>query len=168
MKKLANLVLAAALVVLPLSAFAMEAITENAMDDVTGQAGVTITFEGASSINATLDGLAWGDDNGYNAGGFGYGMAAHVRIDGTIGVNVNIASGSRLTIDVDAAGLRIGLPNPTITIDVPDSLRISAGLGATVADWGAAVTSDHVIGHVSFNNIAVSIVAPTALWIAPH
>lgn len=53
------------LMLVPFTAFGLEALSEDVMDNVTGQAGVSIATD--ININMTMDTLAWGDSDGIDA-----------------------------------------------------------------------------------------------------
>jgi hypothetical protein len=162
MKKL--LAIAVVLLMVPFSAFGLEMLTDDVMEDVTGQAGVTITFlQGDTVIDITVDGIAWGDDDG-----FGTGPAAHVRLDGTIGIKITIAAGEQMTIDVSGAhGIVLGLPDLQIDVTVPEAIVISAGFGA-VADWTTTPVTSLTLGTLGLNNVQIDITTPEFIAIAPH
>ncbi|MBF0395874.1 MAG: hypothetical protein HQK78_03830, partial [Desulfobacterales bacterium] len=59
MKKLARLILAIAFIMIPMSALALESIDDNAMENVSGQAGVSIGIEEAIDINLKVSSLSF-------------------------------------------------------------------------------------------------------------
>jgi hypothetical protein len=61
MKKL--IAILAVLMLVPFSAFGLEALSEDVLDDVTGQAGVSINLD-VNIASVTMDTLAWGDSDG--------------------------------------------------------------------------------------------------------
>jgi hypothetical protein len=164
MKKL--LAIAVVLLMVPFTAFGLEMLTDDVMEDVTGQAGVTITFlQGDTVINISVDGIAWGDDDGFGSSK----VAAHVRLDGKIGIKITIASGQHMTIDVSGVhGIVLGLPDLKIDISVPESIVISSGYGATVTNWGTPAVSSLTLGTLGLNNVQITITTPQYIAIAPH
>lgn len=63
MKKL--IAILAILMLVPFTAFGLEALSEDVLDDVTGQAGVSIAAD--IMMDITMDTLAWGDSDGIDA-----------------------------------------------------------------------------------------------------
>jgi hypothetical protein len=55
----------AVLMLVPFTAFGLESLSEDVMDNVTGQAGVSIATD--INISATIDTLAWGDSDGIDS-----------------------------------------------------------------------------------------------------
>lgn len=64
MKKI--IAILAVLMLLPFTAFGLETLSEDVLDDVTGQAGVSIGLD--VNVNMTMETLAWGDSDGLGAG----------------------------------------------------------------------------------------------------
>lgn len=159
-----TLVFVAVLMLVPMAAFGMEELADEVMGDITGQAGVTITFGGSTSVTATSSGVAWGDPDGD-----GSGNAAHMRIDGEMITTTTVADGSQMTIDLaDGTGVIIGLANMYVDVTMQaDELWIGSGAGAT-PDWGATVPTTALLGVVSLNQTTVDLVLPSALIISPH
>lgn len=164
MKKL--LVFVGVLMIVPLSAFAMEELADDVMGDITGQAGVTITFGGTdTTVVATSTGVAWGDPDGN--GDPVTGAAAHLRIDGDMVTTTTVAGGSSLTIDLqDGVGVIIGLAGMDVGVTMEAAqLTIGAGSGATPI-WAADPAA--VLGVLSLNQTTVDLALPSALIISPH
>jgi hypothetical protein len=55
----------AVLMLVPFTAFGLESLSEDVMDNVTGQAGVSIAAD--INIDLTMDTMAWGDSDGIDA-----------------------------------------------------------------------------------------------------
>lgn len=176
MKKLLIALIVGSLMALPMSATALEAITQSDLGGITGQAGVTIAFGGNQTTGVSFNAVSWGDPDGLGAGSGASGQG-WVIIDGTVGVSVEIASGQMLTLDVAtadtggyasngvniAAGttfIAIGLPSQTITVDTPDTLTI--GLGT------AAGTIAGTVGILNLEGLTVTPGTPDALYIYAH
>jgi hypothetical protein len=158
-------VLVAVLALVPFTAFGMEELADNVMDEITGQAGVTITFGGADSVvTATSSGVAWGDPDG---AGDPDGVPAHLRIDGDMTTTTTVAAGSSMTIDVDAvSGVIIGLSDMDVGVEMAAAqLTIGAGVGPAPvwADDPAAV-----MGVLSLSSTTVNLALPSALSINAH
>ena len=71
MKKVLAIVLAMMLV--PFTAFGLEMLEDSTLDNVTGQAGVSINLD--VQVDATIDAAAWGDSDGIGAEGGYVGMS---------------------------------------------------------------------------------------------
>ncbi len=149
----------------PVAAFGMETLEDEAMDGITGQAGVTITFGGTDTVvTATSSGVAWGDPDG---DGSGTGAAAHLRIDGNMVTTTTVAANSSMTIDLDGnTGVIIGLNNMDVSVVMEaNELTIGSGAGVT-PDWTGG--PDAVLGVLSLNQTTVDLALPAALVISPH
>jgi hypothetical protein len=156
------IVFVAVLMLVPMAAFGMEELADDVMGDITGQAGVTITFGGETSVTATSTGVAWGDPDGD-----GTGNAAHMRIDGNMITETTVAAGSSMTIDLaDGTGVIIGLGGMDVDVTMQAAeLTIGAGAGST-PDWTGG--PDAVLGVLSLNQTTVDLALPSALVIRPH
>jgi hypothetical protein len=98
MKKLALIL---ALIIIPCSAFGLEMLNDNAMDQVTGQAGVSIAVDDVQ-IFLNIEKLAYVDCDGFNStSGYGYcsGAAGAIALNNfQIDVlNINAITGTRAT-----------------------------------------------------------------------
>lgn len=176
MKKLLVALVVGTLLVLPMSAMAMDSISDTDLNGISGQAGVTVAFGGNQTTTVSLDSVSWGDPDGMGAasGASGQGW---VILDGTIGVTVTIADGEELTLDVataDATGytagavtiaggttfIAVGLPDQTVTVDVPATMTI--GLGT------AAATITGTLGISNLENLTIDPGQPSTLYIYAH
>jgi hypothetical protein len=63
MKKM--LAIAAIVMLVPFTAFGLEMMADTALEDVTGQAGVSISIDNVQ-MDMSIDYVAWGDDDGFN------------------------------------------------------------------------------------------------------
>jgi len=158
MKKL--LAIAIVLMMVPFTAFAMETISDSDMDNVTGQAGVSISLDNVK-IYQSIDGISYTDTDGI-AGAASAGTIAITNItqvitldaiaDGTEYTNAagdvvaTCATSRPLTIDVTAldsasatkmggpAAIVIGLP--TLEINVSEfsfDIELSNAAGTTAS-----------------------------------
>jgi hypothetical protein len=93
MKKL--IAILAILMLVPFTAFGLEALSEDVLDDVTGQAGVSIATD--ININMTMDTLAWGDKDGLGAG-------STATQEGWIGLSDFNMTNLRVRLDSDQFG----------------------------------------------------------------
>ena len=178
MKKI--LVIAGVLLLIPFMAFGMEMLTDEVMDEVIGQAGVTIEFEGDTIITGTTYGISWGDPDGEATytNPPGDGVPAYLRIDGEMTGTITIADGSFMTIDVEGSytdegtsAVIIGLENMDVSLNAESStLTISANSNVNAApDWTVAESSENIIGVLGLPpGRHIEIDMPTALIIRPH
>ena len=158
MRKLIAALVVGALLALPMSVMAMDAITNADLDGVAGQAGVSIGFEGSSVTTISFSQVAWGDPDGMttttsatcgNAAGWiiidGEGSTSvviqQIIDDGEV-LELDIGT-TTATCDIDGDGstgtgvqlpnaktfIAVGLPNMTVSISTPDTLVV--GLGTT-------------------------------------
>jgi hypothetical protein len=161
MKKLLAVML---VLLIPFSVYALDKITDNVMDDVTGQSGLSLTTVGSNVTTIAIENLAWGDGDGHASDT----TAGHLRVDGHITV-ANTMAGD-LTVDVAASGIRIGMPaTNSVAVTMPTSIRLSVNAGAS-ANWAVTPTdaSTVTLGNLGIQTIDVSITSPTAWIIKPH
>ena len=172
-----NLVLSliCALMLLPVSAMAMQAISDAELDGITGQAGVTVEFRtGDTTIETVFTNMSWGDDDGFDGGAVSDGC---VRIDmitsavgtDTFALNIIIPEGDTFIMDVDNLnGIVLQLPtNLSVTTVAPDGMRISI-VDTQFADFTVAPTSTQTIGTLGLNGLAINITPSSILCIQPH
>jgi len=106
-----KLVLAAIMMLVPFSAFALDSMTDDALDKMTAQEGVTITFENVV-INQEAADMAWTDGDGLDG-------------DTTAGT-VYIAQGGD-TVTTITGSLTIDVATATTPIAIAGSAGIAAG-----------------------------------------
>lgn len=167
-KRAAILLMAILLMAAP--AMAMDVLVDSAMEDVNGQSGLVIAFGSTASQTMSFRSLSWGDPDGVT----GAATAGYLRIVGTTSVAIGVAQGQKLTLNVATASgtgsvvsgvtipasksfLTVGLPTTTITVGAPAQW--------TVGLSGAATTVTGTLGYLTLQNLAVSVTAPTALYI---
>jgi len=172
MKKLVLILL---ILVLPMSALALEKMSGKDLNDVSGQAGVTIAFGGTSTTIIAFSQVSWGDEDG--CGGAACDSAGWIIIDGAITITQVIADGQMLTLDVGTttavctpAGavviptatsyIAVGLPTTTTSIAVPSTLAIGLGNTSTVIDG--------TLGLLYLQNLTVTPGTPDVLYIWAH
>ena len=176
MKKIGLVCLILTLLALPMSALALEKMSGEDLGDVTGQAGVTIAFGGASTTTISFDQINWGDPDGM-AGTCGS-LDGWIIIDGTITIDQIIADGEKLELDVGTTGgapcniagavtipadttfIAVGLPSMTVSIDTPDTLTVGFGT--------AAETISGTLGLLNLQNLSVDAGTPDKLYIWAH
>jgi hypothetical protein len=111
MKKLALIL---ALIIIPCSAFGLEMLNDNAMDEVTGQAGVAIAFDDVQ-LFLNVDRFAWVDCDGFsthsNFGGTCAGSGAAIVIEDfqmdTININMIGTAGTFAAFEYTASSAGI-------------------------------------------------------------
>jgi hypothetical protein len=173
MKKI--LAIAAVLMLLVPMAYALESIEDMDLDNVTGQAGISLyNYNGAMTINASLEGISWGDPDGYSASGTP--AAGFIKIQalvntttaGTIGIGITQAVGNEVKIEVDDDGIFVDSGTTGITVTPPAMLRISVQAGYS-ALWGSAnIASESVtLGDLGLGALSVTVNTPQVLRIAP-
>ena len=155
------LAIAIVLMMVPFSAFSMEMISDADMDDVTGQAGVTIALDNIT-IYQRIDGLSYTDTDGAayvgaaNAGTIGIDQIEQTITLKAIGGSVDpstygitAADCRPLTIDV-AAGTAIGtaiiIGLPTLEITVSEfSFNPYLSDGTTDVSFGTVTVGQQTI-----------------------
>ncbi|MFP4040152.1 MAG: DUF6160 family protein [Desulfosudaceae bacterium] len=154
MRKIILTLAIGALLALPLSAMAMDAVTNAELDGVAGQAGVTIGFGTTSTTTVTFSSVAWGDPDGYDsASGAGWLIIGgdtgieisqeipegeKLELDIATGTDYEIVSGAS-TINGDKTFIAVGLPSINTNISTPDTMNVElsdASTGGTVGTLG--------------------------------
>lgn len=174
-----KLIIALLLLVMPLSAMAMDTITSDALDGVSGQAGVTLGFCGTTTTTIDFSKISWGDPDGVNTTCGS--LTGWLIISGVVTIRQTIADGQTLAIDIgrtaastcDVCGasgavvvpsatvfIAIDLPAVTTSITVPTTLYV--GLGS------AAGTIAGTIGILNLAGLSVTQGTPSQLIIWAH
>jgi hypothetical protein len=172
MKKLLVAIVIGALLALPLSAMAMEKIDGAGLEDVTGQAGVSIGFGNTMITAISFSSLSWGDPDGVT----GATGAAWLVIDGDVTLTTTISQGGILAMDVayTAAGvtlngvnipattafLALSLPTTSIAVSVPDQLAI--GFNTTAGSLGCT------LGLLNLGGLTVTVSSVDDLYVWCH
>jgi hypothetical protein len=164
MKKL--IAILAVLMLVPFTAFGLEALSEDVLDDVTGQAGVSINLD-VRIASVTMDTLAWGDSDGVGGTSTGgwvgmsnfsmTGIQVHPRQDWVYGTDAAKSLLQFVTIDVATDPAMYG--GATYVHINPGTLEIVvAGMTTDVAlGADAAAGLDQVLGSVGMTNLLVRL-----------
>jgi hypothetical protein len=133
MKKISILVITALLVISPLALFAKTAISDNDLEDVTAETGVSITFNNVTVVGPIgLTAASWGDSDGFtNYSSAGYAGMNGVSLTGNLTTLSNAA-----VIDVGTSGAitRVNIVMPTITLgtmNVDATMKLSGSKDLT-------------------------------------
>ena len=171
-----KLIVALLVLALPMSAMAMDAVTNAELDGVAGQAGVTLAFGSTTTTTIAFSQIAWGDPDGL--AGTCSNSAGWLILNGTITIDQVISCGQQLVLDIatNASGgtcaigcvdipdgitfIALGLPATTLSIGVPDTLVV--GLGST----SGAITG--TLGILNLRNLRVDAGTPDTLYIWAH
>ncbi len=172
MKKLLVALVVGALLALPMSAVAMDALTQNQLGNVDGQAGLSIGFGSSVVTEISFNALSWGDPDGYSTAD----SAGWLIIDGTIGITLTVGQGEILEVDIAytsgattfnsvtiPAGrtfLALSLPSTDINVTVPETLNI--GFGTQAANM------DCTLGMLNLSGLNVSVGAIDSLYVWCH
>jgi hypothetical protein len=141
-----KLVLAAIMMLVPFTSFALDKMNDAALDKMTAQEGVTISFENLT-ITQTSGNLGWHDGDGIGAGS----TAGRIFI-GQTGNTTTVISGSML-IDVATAtaaiiGTNIVADTTFVKISLPSIAQTSNAKTMTVnLDHPAAADSGLTAGY---------------------
>ncbi|KPA18682.1 conserved hypothetical protein, secreted [Candidatus Magnetomorum sp. HK-1] len=194
MKRLIKFLAVATIIcMVPFTAFSMQTISDNEMDAITGQSGITIVFagnaaEGALSIDVSLRGLAWGDTDGIADGTT---LAGYFTMDGqnattgapqSTSLSIKIAHLSKMTLDVgttnatnavqvdgtdvvpvDTSFIKLGVPDLTLAVNMADEGKLCL---SSASSGGSA----EEMGTLSLNALTVGLTFPenSALYIYAH
>jgi hypothetical protein len=177
---------------IPFTAFSMQMISDNEMDSITGQSGITIVFsgntsEGALSIDVSLRGLAWGDTDGIG----GDTLAGYFTMDGQdadtgapmdTSLSIKIKHLSKMTLDVgttnstnpvkvdgtdvvpvDTSFIKMGVPDLVLSVNMADEGRLC------LSNQSAGGSAEEM-GTLSLTNLGVGLTFPanSALYIYAH
>jgi hypothetical protein len=166
MKKL--IAILAVLMLVPFTAFGLEALSEDVLDDVTGQAGVSINLS-VSIASVTMDTLAWGDSDGVgtstDAGWVGLsnfsmtGIQVHPRADWVFGTDASKALLQFVTIDVATDPTGVLYDGATYVHINPGTLEIMVADMTTDVALGAdaAAGLNQTLGSVGMSNLLVRL-----------
>jgi hypothetical protein len=176
-KKITLAVLIVSLLVLPMSALALEKMSGTDLGGVVGQAGVTIAFGGTTTTRIDFSEISWGDPDGL-AGTCGN-APGWLILDGDIIIDQIIDCGETLTLDIGTTGagtcelppcsvevpgtttfIAVGLPTTRLSITTPDTLVI--GLGT------AAGTITGTLGILNLYDLDITVGSPSTIYIWAH
>jgi len=166
MKKV--LAIIAIVMLVPFTAFGMEMMADTALEDVTGQAGVSISIDNVQ-MDFSMDYISWGDSDGLGGTAAGYVnitemTMTNIVIDklaiGAAGISVlsgtHIVAGASAPMDFDptdgASDLR------ALTIDVGDYAACVDATGAVLTDTAVAIgvpTLSIYVGAIAPFNVAL-------------
>ena len=133
MKGFTKLALVSAIAALPMTGFAMEALDDAAMSDVTGQDGISITL----GLNQTLDILIH-DTDGLTGANAALIPAAVGTNSGGIFID-NMATAGTATINIDAGGTTAGGAGSGVLLV---QVNLGAGFQVTTGDIYAVDTEN--------------------------
>ncbi|MBF0382226.1 MAG: hypothetical protein HQL69_14475 [Magnetococcales bacterium] len=162
----------------PFTAFGLTAITDKDMDDVTGQAGIDIYFDGFVDMNIAVNDISWGDSDGaagtsstagyINING-GSNITVNVQISGSMGIDMGTTPAGGIatsgdTVPANTAYMFMSIPDVTIAINVPDELTL------TLASDADATTNAAVMGILSLGtlNVTLDVSNLTGIYICAH
>lgn len=186
MKKTASIitsVLAAMLLIAPM-ALAMDPIDDIELEDVTGQAGLSIFQEGKPSLTISFSSVSWGDTDGI----VGHTTPGYLILDGLDSTyNVMPAqfviamkdavlkldaftATSNIDFNLDGindmyatdSGIRIGLPYVLWNSNLPNIIRVSMNNSGTYS------AGDELIELRLANFIMDLSSSPTSVYLWPH
>ncbi len=173
-----------AILLLPLSVWAMTPVTDSDLSNVTGQAGVNINAD--LNMNILIGTMAWGDSDGVKAmwntrvysGGFVgidnfnlTNLRVSARAESTDNWNgystfflkpitIDVATGDKTAVggQLDQTFVRFGLGSLRISMD---ALSFNVGTSAGYIPSGTAVTISDIMGSVNMGDMTMYI-APTS------
>lgn len=170
-----KLVLAAIMMLVPFSAFALDSMTDDALDKMTAQEGVTITFENVT-IHQEATNMGWTDGDGLgatsNAASAGTVFIAQsgsttTEITGSLTIDVATATAN---MDVDGiAGNDILTGTSFVKIGLPsiDQTAVAKTMTISLNNTVAASTTQ-VLGSLYQAGGATSIDPGSSVYILAH
>jgi len=151
MKKL--LVIATILMMIPFTAFSMDAMNDTAMDDVTGQAGVSIGIDGTLASTVNIEKFSYTDEGTVSlAATSGNLLSLATTVTGVITIDVQDATLTNMSGTV----IRLGLGNATVNTTPTLASNINVSLGSAS------------LGTIGLGNVGISQTLPNAIEIGTH
>ncbi|GAB6095388.1 hypothetical protein JCM14469_16400 [Desulfatiferula olefinivorans] len=140
-----KLVLTAVMMMMPFTALALDAMNDSALDEMTAQEGVTITFDNVVITQTAAD-MAWSDSDGDGVGTTGgtvylaQGGSTVTTITDSLTIDVATADGDVVvgteTIGTGTTFVKIGLPSVSQAASAK-TMEISLGADVAAAAGGA-------------------------------
>jgi len=155
MKKL--IVIATILMMVPFTAFSLESLNDSSMDDVTGQAGVSLGMDGTMEAVVTIESFTYTDEGSLavsNANG-GDLLELTTTVTGVIDIDVEDAPATLPTMT--GTVIKVGLANATVTVDpivLANTMDIALG--------GSS------LGTIGLGSIGIDVTLPSAMYIGTH
>lgn len=155
MKKVLILAVIAILLMMPVASFAKTTISDNELDEVTAQQGVTLGFTNVTLNNLSFTSISWGDSDGYGSGGWanaGYAGLTSATITGDVAV---MSGEMKLDVGTNAGATAMQIVLPTVAIGGSAGLDINATV--TLASNAALTTSASTLGVLTINDLKASL-----------
>ncbi|MBF0120832.1 MAG: hypothetical protein HQK79_18545 [Desulfobacterales bacterium] len=133
MKRLMRLILAVAFIMVPMSVFALESIDDNAMSNVSGQAGVSIGIEEAIDINLKVSSLSFG--------GSDLGMSMEMADTTADGMHIRVGATTKdMVLEIKNVNgdtvIGLGLPQTTIVVENIPSIKMGLDTAGAKTNLG--------------------------------
>ena len=175
-KNLLASIIAIFLLTLPILSFAKTAISDQELETLSAEAGVTLDFSAPTYTAGSIAGsvmvtnfaptlFAWGDSDGFGSTYNGLGWVGATNI--TMGAAANIIMYNAMTLDVGSSGtvtkLNIGLPsilvhpvetNVTLRVAPSDYVNNIYVLGSLYNDKFALIVNPSGVGSITISNHA--------------
>ncbi len=156
MKKVIAIV--AVLMLVPFTAFGLEMMHDSALEDVTGQAGVSISIDNVQ-LDFAMDYMSWGDGDGIDGSAAGYVNITQVRM--TDVVIDKLAIGSSGITPLSGTHVVGGVEGVAMDFDPTNGASDLAYLTIDVGDFTLGYVDDGTGTFVAYNDTAVQIGVPT-------
>lgn len=127
-----KLVLVAIMMLVPFTSFALDAMNDGALDEITAQEGVTITFDNVV-VNQAGSNIAWGDNDGTTVVRYDTDTNGDGVIDNSDTPTTTTTDGGYIFISQDS-GNTITLDGTSLTIDVATATSDITVGDATIED----------------------------------
>jgi len=175
-KNLAASIIVIFLLTLPILSFAKTAISDQELETLSAEAGVTLDFSAPTYTAGSVSGsvmvtnfaptlFAWGDSDGFGSTYTGLGWVGATNI--TMGAASNIIMYNAMTLDVGSSGtatkLNVGLPsilihpvetNVTLRVAPSDYVNDLYVLGSLYNDKFALIVNPSGVGSITISNHA--------------
>lgn len=167
MKRLLTLVIIAVFAITPIASFSKIAITDEELDAVEAEAGVSIVFNNVTVGGVTkLAAISWGDPTGFTPG---YTSAGYFGFENwTITGNLAEISSGTMNIDVGTSGAstRVNIVLPTVYLGGQAGANLTAWLKAdTTAALNSASAAEG--GIISIRGFSTTVSGSIQLYAHP-
>lgn len=173
-----KLVLATIMMLVPFSAFALDAMNEEAMDKLTGQAGVTITFENLTIRQQAAD-MGWTDSDGLgndingdptatSAGTVYIAQGGNTVTDITGSLTIDVATATADIVIDNGAAEAIDSGTTFVKIGLPSVSQSADAKTMTISLNSAVAAGTQVLGSLYQAGGSSSIDAGAAIYIFAH
>jgi hypothetical protein len=159
--------IAAVLMLVPFTAFGLEMMADTALEDVTGQAGVSISIDNVQ-LDFQMDYLSWGDGDGLDGSGAGFVNITQMRMTNIVIDKLGIGASDIAPIAFSAGGatqMMVGDPLTPGWTSAAQAMDLDPTDGASDLAYLTIDVGEHTIAYdasgTAITDTAVRIGVPT-------